>query len=99
MVFAMGAGGDVVGVNNYTKYPEEAAKKPTVGEPLNPSIEAIVALHPDLVLAIKDMNRAERVEQLEKLGIPVFVTDTRGLNDIYLSITNPGDARKRKHDP
>ncbi len=98
MVYAMGAGGDVVGVSNYTKYPEEAAKKPTVGEPLNPSIEAIVALHPDLVLAINDMNRAETVEQLEKLGIPVFVTDTRELNDIYVSITNLGNALNRQHD-
>lgn len=95
-VYALGAGPDVVGVSNYTKYPEEAAKKAKVGEPLNPSIETIVALHPDLVLAIEDMNRAETVEQLERLGIPTFVIHPRGISGIYASISNLGNVLDRK---
>ncbi|HTD21796.1 MAG TPA: cobalamin-binding protein [Terriglobales bacterium] len=97
-VYAIGAGADIVGVSNYTKYPEDATKKPKVGEPLNPSIETIVALHPDLVLAIQDMNRAETVEQLEKLGIPVFMVNPHGITGIYTSVANLGDVLNRKRD-
>jgi iron complex transport system substrate-binding protein len=97
-VYAIGAGADIVGVSNYTKYPEEATKKPKVGEPLNPSIETIVALHPDLVLATQDMNRAETAEQLEKLGIPVFMVNPRGIAGIYASVANLGNVLNRKQD-
>lgn len=92
ILYAMGLGTDVVGVSNYTKFPEEAKHKPSVGEPLSPSIEAIVALHPDIVLAIEDMNRAETVENLEKLRIPVFVIHPKRIAGIYASITNLGNA-------
>jgi len=95
ILYAMGLGADVVGISNYTKYPEEATHKPSVGEPLSPSIEAIVALHPDVVLAIEDMNRAETVENLEKLGIPVFVIHPKGIAGIYASIINLGNALER----
>lgn len=98
MVYAMGAGADVVGVSNYTKYPDEATKKTKIGDTIAPSIETIVSLHPDLVLAIKDSNRHETVEQLEKFGIPVFVTDTIGIRGIYASIANLGDALNRRQD-
>ncbi|HTC92554.1 MAG TPA: cobalamin-binding protein [Terriglobales bacterium] len=94
-IYAIGAGADIVGVSNYTKYPPEATKKPSVGEPLNPSIETIIALHPDLVLAIEDMNRLETVEQLEKAGIPVFVVHPHDLAGIYASITDLGTALNR----
>ncbi len=97
-IYAMGAGADIVGVSNYTKYPPEAAKKPKIGEPLNPSIETIVSLHPDLVLAIEDMNRLETVEQLEKAGIPVFVVHPHDLAGIYTSITDLGTALNRSRE-
>lgn len=97
-LYAMGAGPDIVGVSNYTKFPEEAKKKPSVGEPLNPSIETIVSLHPDLVLAVEDMNSAETPKQLEKLGIPIFVIHPHGISGIYASITNLGNVLNRKQD-
>ncbi|HZR27521.1 MAG TPA: cobalamin-binding protein [Terriglobales bacterium] len=97
-IYAMGDGADIVGVSNYTKYPAEAAKKPAVGEPLNPSVETIISLHPDLVLAIEDMNRLETVEQLEKAGIPVFVVHPHDLAGIYTSITDLGTALNRKQE-
>src|SRR6266702_5358968 len=49
-VYSLGAGGDVIAVSEHTTYPAEAAEKPKIGAPLNPSLETIVALHPDLVL-------------------------------------------------
>ncbi|MBI4188804.1 MAG: ABC transporter substrate-binding protein, partial [Chloroflexi bacterium] len=50
MLFALGVEGKVVGVSDYSDYPEEAKLKPSVGSYFNPSIEKIVKLNPDLVL-------------------------------------------------
>ena len=49
-VYAIGAGDAVVAISDYTKYPKEALAKPSVGDLIHPSIERIVALHPDLVI-------------------------------------------------
>jgi iron complex transport system substrate-binding protein len=96
MVFSLGAGVDLVGVSNFTKYPREALNKPSVGDMTNPSMETIVALHPDVVLVTKDMNRRETVDQLEKLGIPCYVVQPHDIAGIYVSITNLGDVLNRR---
>jgi len=46
-VFALGSGDDVVAVSDYTTYPPEALKKPSIGSLVNPSIETILSFHPD----------------------------------------------------
>ncbi len=95
-VYALGAGDDVIGVSDYTKYPPEARKKPSVGLPLSPSLETIVALHPDLVLGTSDLNSIQIVQQLQQYGIPVFMVDPRGIAGIYLSIESLGKALNRE---
>src|SRR5690606_21145821 len=55
ILFAIGAGDLVAGVDNYSNYPPEAADKPKVGD-MNTNIEAVAALNPDLVLAGMNMN-------------------------------------------
>ncbi|HLJ25565.1 MAG TPA: cobalamin-binding protein [Candidatus Angelobacter sp.] len=92
MVFALGRGGDVVGITDYTKYPPEALQKPSVGGVIDPSLEKIVSLHPDLVLAIGDLNPADLVRSIQHLGLPIFVVHPHGLHDIYRSIENIGKA-------
>jgi iron complex transport system substrate-binding protein len=94
-VFALGAGGDVVAVTDYTKYPAEARGRQSVGQPLRPSLEAIVSLHPDLVLGGGDMNRTDTMQDLEKLGIVVFMIAPHGFEDIYRSIASLGRALNR----
>jgi len=94
--YALGAGSDVVAVPDYTKYPSEAKDKPSIGLPLNPSIETIISLHPDLVLASGDLNRMTTVNALEKLGIPVFVVNPHGIQGIYKSIESVGAALNRE---
>jgi iron complex transport system substrate-binding protein len=94
-VFALGAGGDVLAVSDYSKYPSEARTKPSVGLPLSPSIEIIVSLHPDLVLGDGNMNQAETTLQLQKLGIPVFLVAPHGVEGIYRSIASLGMALNR----
>jgi iron complex transport system substrate-binding protein len=95
VVYSLGAGADVVAVSDFTKYPKEALQKPSIGLPLNPSIEAIVALRPDLVVGSGDLNVLESADSLERLGIPVFMADPHGIEGIYASILSIGKALNR----
>jgi iron complex transport system substrate-binding protein len=95
VVYSLGAGADVVAIGDFTKYPKEALQKPSIGLPLNPSIEAIVALRPDLVLGSGDLNVLESADSLQRLGIPVFMADPHGIEGIYASIISIGKALNR----
>jgi iron complex transport system substrate-binding protein len=95
-VYALGAGDDVVGVTDFTKYPEVARKKPSVGLPLSPSLEAIIALHPDLVIGSGDLNRLDTAQNLSRYGIPVFMVAPHGLQGIYVSLLSLGRALHRE---
>lgn len=89
-VYELGGGADVVGITDYTKYPPEAAKKPSVGGVINPSLEKLASLHPDLVLAIADLNGPELIRAIEQMGFPVFVVQPHGVEGIYHSIETIG---------
>jgi iron complex transport system substrate-binding protein len=72
ILFAVGAGSQVVGRDEFSDYPVEAASVDTVGGSMGQySTEAIVALEPDLVLAA-EINPPELVKQLEDLGLTVY---------------------------
>jgi iron complex transport system substrate-binding protein len=95
-VYSLGAGTDVIGVPDYTKYPPEAKTKRSIGLPLTPSIETIVDLHPDLVLGDADMNSPDTMQALERLGIPVFMVAPHSFEDIYRSLASIGQALNRE---
>jgi iron complex transport system substrate-binding protein len=95
-VYALGAGADVIGVPRYTKYPAEAGTKPSIGFPLAPSIETIVAMHPDLVLEDANMSSPDTLRSLERLGIPVFMVAPHQFEDIYRSLAAIGQALNRQ---
>lgn len=97
-VYSLGAGDDILAVTDYTKFPAAARSKPTIGEPLNPSLEAILALHPDLVLGSGDMNQLQTADQLQHYGIPVFMVNPHGLAGIYTSLASLGTALNRPAD-
>ncbi len=92
IIYALGAENRLVGVTDYCDFPEAARSKPRVGSVLSPSVEQIVALKPDLVLATVAGNRAESVATLEKLGIPVYATNPRTVDEILTSILHLGDV-------
>ena len=94
-VYALGLEAALVGITDYTDYPPEARKKPSVGGLPDPSMEKIVALHPDLVLAIRDLNRLETVEELEHLRIPIFMLDPQGLRGVLESTRHIADSAGR----
>lgn len=91
-LYALGDGSHIVGITDYTKYPPEAAEKPSVGGVINPSLEKLASLSPDLVLAIGDLNSSDLVRSIEQLGFPVFVIHPQGVEGIYRSVESIGDA-------
>jgi iron complex transport system substrate-binding protein len=84
-IYALGLESKLAGDTTLCDIPTAAKEKPHVGAPVNPSLEAIVAMHPDLVLASASINRLETVEALEKLGIPVYSDDPHTVRGILTS--------------
>lgn len=94
-VFALGMGDRLVGVSVYCDYPPEAAKIDKVGTFLAPNIEAIVAHHPDLVIAVPSPGNHGPVEQLQQLGMSVLVVDPGSIAEIRQSFLTIGHALGR----
>ncbi|MGH1370765.1 MAG: cobalamin-binding protein [Cellvibrionaceae bacterium] len=82
MVYAVGSGEQLVGAVNYSDYPEAAKALPRVGTYKAFSAEAILRLNPDLVLAWHSGNGAQRVAPVQALGIPIYFSEPRSLEDI-----------------
>ena len=95
IVFSLGAADDVVAISDYTKYPAAALKKPSVGDLIKPSIETILSLHPDLVIGFQPKGPMEVTDQLERVGIPIFLVDSHGIAGILHSVETIGLALNR----
>jgi iron complex transport system substrate-binding protein len=89
MLFLMGAGSRVAGVSNYDHFPPEVEKLPRVGGLVDPSVEALLALKPDLVIVYD--TQVELKQQLERAGVPIFRYVHRGLADITETMRALGD--------
>lgn len=95
ILFALGLGDRVVGATKYCNYPpsvlelKESKKIEVVGGYVDPDIEVILSLHPDLVLASRSRS-SDAVSLLEKEGIPTFVLDPNNLSSIIRSIEKVG---------
>ncbi len=96
IVYALGAQDLLVGVTTFCDYPAEAAKKPKVGGIIDPSLEAILTLRPDLVLATTEGNRESTVEELARLGIPVYVVRAKTFPRVMESILRIGELTGRE---
>jgi iron complex transport system substrate-binding protein len=81
-LYALGVQDRLVGDTDYCDYPADAQKKKKVGGPINPNLEEIAALHPDLVLVTREINRLDTVRALDTLGIPAYATDARNVDEI-----------------
>lgn len=90
ILFTIGAQGRLVGRTDFCDYPAEARRKPSVGGMLSPSLEGIVALKPDLVVATPAGNRHETFNQLERLNIPVFLVNPISPSDVLDTIGRLG---------
>jgi len=95
-IYAIGSGGQVVGVDEWSNYPEEAASKPKVGD-MTTNIEAVAALEPDLVLASSSLN-TEAITKLRELNIKVFATDPLTYDAVIAKIENLGHIMNKQSE-
>ena len=90
LMYAAGAGARLVGALEYSDYPAEAKALPRIGSEASIDLEALVALRPDLVVAWPNAGSARAVERIAALGIPVFRSEPRELEDIARTLETLG---------
>jgi ABC-type Fe3+-hydroxamate transport system substrate-binding protein len=90
MLFAEGAGPRVVAVSSYDTYPPEVRRLPNVGALLDPNVERILSLKPDLVIVYA--SQTELKQQLSRAGIAIFDYRHAGLADVIQTIRALGTA-------
>lgn len=94
MLFALGLGPRVVGVTRYCDRPAEALKLPKVGGFSDPSLEAVMALKPDLVVAVPAEANRKVADRLVDLGVPVLVVPGTTMDDVFSAIRILGTELK-----
>jgi len=82
ILFAIGAGDRLVGRTTWCDYPPEALAVPSVGDAMPPSVEAVAARRPDLVVLYRSGPNVTAAEQLERLGIPTVLLDLNRLEEL-----------------
>ena len=88
-VCALGACNRLVGIDRYSNWPESIAKLPRMGGGIDPNIESIVALKPDLVLMA---GSARGIERLKSLGLTVLTLEPKNYADVQLALGVVGKA-------
>ncbi|NWF56077.1 MAG: cobalamin-binding protein [Syntrophaceae bacterium] len=92
ILFAMGLEDRLVGVSTYCQYPPDALQKEKIGGYINPSLEKIVALRPDLVVGIAEGDLKTFVDKLASLNVPVYITNPRDALEVMTSIQKIGEV-------
>lgn len=82
LLFAAGAGSHVVGVSAYSRHPPAARALLRIGDSGHLDLERILSLHPDLIVGWASGNRPEHIARLRRLGLPVFLTEPKRLDQI-----------------
>ena len=87
IVASLGLASRIVGIEAYTRYPTEVLDRPLVGGRLGFSVDAMVALQPDLVVVTPSRQAASQlVDPMERLGIPIIVLLQRDVAEILANI-------------
>src|SRR5512140_3491450 len=90
LLYALGLGDRLVGVDRFSRYPPEALQKPRIGDYVNPNLETIASLRPDLVII--SVNPVKLAERLGVLRLKVLEIDQDGLAKLYESFRVVGQA-------
>ena len=91
LLFATGVGGSVVGADAWSDYPPAARDIARIGDSSRIDLERVLALKPDLIVAWGSGNPRADIAHLQRLGVPVFISEPRHMQDI------PADMRKLGH--
>lgn len=90
LLFALGAGNRLVGRTRYGVHPAAARDVPSVGEGVHPSVEAVVARHPGIVLLYAGVDSRATVRKLDDLGVPTLAVRHDDFADLYRNIGRLG---------
>lgn len=102
LVFMLGAGDRIIATTQFADYPDAAKSIERVGGYSGIQIERVLELNPDLIIAWKGGNKDQDIEQMKKLGLPVYLSITKKLDDIPKEMLALGEKlalqeQARKH--
>lgn len=95
LVFAVGAGDQLVGVSAWSDYPAEVRDLPVVGDAFSVDQEKLALLDPDLLLVWESGMPAHTIDELQKIGYTVESIRTRGLDDVATAMLHIGELTGR----
>ena len=90
LLFAAGGGARIVGAMNYSDYPAAARSIPLIGSNSQIDLERVIAMKPDLLIVWQSGNTARQIAQLQSLGLPVFHSEPRRLDEVATSLLRFG---------
>lgn len=90
LLFAAGAGSQVVGVSEHSDYPAQATQLPRIASATRVDLEAVLALEPDLVVAWPQAATRRAIDRLEALGLPTYRSEPRTLEEVPGTIERLG---------
>lgn len=90
LLFAIGAGKRIVGTVEYSDFPEEAKRIPRIGGYNGLDMEAIAALHPDVIIAWSGGTPLAQIEKLRQLSLPLYLSAPKNVVDIAAALERLG---------
>ncbi len=90
LLFAAGGGSRIVGTMSYSDYPEAAKQIPLIGSNSQIDMEKVLTLKPDLIVVWQSGNTARQLEQLARLGVPIFNSEPKKMEEVATSLTRLG---------
>lgn len=90
IIFKLNQGSRLKGATRYSDYPDAALSLPKVGSYIRLDLERIMALKPDLCIAVKDGNPKDIVDRLQAMHVPVYVVDPRNIDTVIQTIEEIG---------
>jgi iron complex transport system substrate-binding protein len=90
-IFAVGAGDRLVGVTTFCNFPEEAKSIAKIGDTMNPNMESIIALRPDVVFVSTASQIEMFMKTLEANGIAVYVSNPTSLEGVFKDLKRFGE--------
>lgn len=98
ILYSLGLDEKIAGVTSYCNWPTQARQKTRIGGFINPSVEKIVSLKPDLIIVTADGNRKDIIQKLERIGLSVYVTNPSDTAGILKSILHIGEITNREKE-
>ncbi len=98
ILFALHLNEEIIGVTDYCDFPVAASNKPRIGGFINPSIEKIVSLKPDLIVGTSDGNLMETIHRLSDLGFSVYLINPKSFNGVMKAIHHIGTMVGREEE-